>query len=139
MEKGITSVWTSMGITSSPFVPAAERIRGRGGEDRRVPTRIGTGPLPTPEPPTAFAEVPERRRSSIYELGNFIDGKRSISDIRDAVRRSSAPCRCRRSSTTSIASPRPAQSRYARGTRRASAHCWPSSSPAAPAAHSAAR
>ena len=36
MEKGITSVWTSMGITSSPFVPAAERIRGRGGEDRRV-------------------------------------------------------------------------------------------------------
>ena len=35
MEKGITSVWTSMGITSSPFVPAAERIRGRGGEDRR--------------------------------------------------------------------------------------------------------
>ena len=39
MEKGITSVWTSIGITSSPFVPAAERIRGRGGDDRRVPTR----------------------------------------------------------------------------------------------------
>ena len=37
MEKGITSVWTSMGITSSPFVPAAERLRGRVGEDRRVP------------------------------------------------------------------------------------------------------
>ena len=31
MEKGITSVWTSMGITSAPFVPPAERIRGRGG------------------------------------------------------------------------------------------------------------
>ena len=84
MEKGITSVWTSMGITSSPFVPAAERIRGRGGEDRRVVTRVGTGPLPTPEPPTAMLKFPNVD-VVIYELGNFIDGKRSISDIRDAV------------------------------------------------------
>jgi len=84
MEKSITSVWTSMGITSSPFVPAAERIRGRGGEDRRIVTRVGTGPLPTPEPPTALLKFPNVD-VVIYELGNFIDGKRSISDIRDAV------------------------------------------------------
>ena len=84
MEKGITSVWTSMGITSAPYVPPAERIRGRGGEDRRVPTRTGTGPLPTPEPPTAFLKFPNVN-DVIYELGNFIDGKRSISDIRDAL------------------------------------------------------
>ena len=84
MEKGITSVWTSMGITSSPFVPAAERIRGRGGEDRRVVTRVRTGSLPTPEPPTAMLKFPNVD-VVIYELGNFIDGKRSISDIRDAV------------------------------------------------------
>jgi hypothetical protein len=84
MEKGITSVWTSMGITSSPFVPAAERIRGRGGEDRRIATRLGTGPLPTPEPPTAMLKF-QNVGLIIYELGNFIDGKRSISDIRDAV------------------------------------------------------
>jgi hypothetical protein len=84
MEKSITSVWTSMGITSSPFVPAAERIRGRGGEDRRVVTRVGTGPLPTPEPPTALLKFPNVD-VVIYELGNFIDGTRSISDIRDAV------------------------------------------------------
>jgi hypothetical protein len=84
MEKGITSVWTSMGITSSPFVPAAERIRGRGGDDRRVPARIGTAPLPRPEPPTAFLKLPNVD-TAIAELGNFIDGKRTISDIRDAV------------------------------------------------------
>jgi hypothetical protein len=84
MEKGITSVWTSIGITSSPFVPAAERIRGRGGEDRRIVTRVGAGPLPTPEPPTALLKFPNVD-VVIYELGNFIDGKRSISDIRDAV------------------------------------------------------
>ena len=84
MEKGITSVWTSMGITSSPFVPAAERIRGRGGEDRRVPSRLRDGPLPTPDPPTAMLKFPNVD-VIVYELGNFIDGKRSISDIRDAV------------------------------------------------------
>jgi hypothetical protein len=84
MEKGITSVWTSMGITSSPFVPAAERIRGRGGEDRRIVTRVGNGPLPRPEPPTALLKFPNVD-VVIDELGNFIDGKRSISDIRDAV------------------------------------------------------
>jgi hypothetical protein len=84
MEKGITSVWTSMGITNAPFVPAAERIRGRGGEDRRVPSRVRDGPLPTPEPPTAMLKFPNVA-DVVYELGNFIDGKRSISDIRDAV------------------------------------------------------
>src|SRR4029453_15642474 len=84
MEKGITSVWTSMGITSSPFVPAAERIRGRGGEDRRIVTRVGTGPLPTPEPPTAMLKF-SNVDVVIYELGNFIDGKRSFGDIGEAV------------------------------------------------------
>ncbi len=84
MEKGITSVWTSMGITSSPFVPAAERIRGRGGDDRRVPTRTGTGPLSRPEPPTAFLKL-ANVDVVIDELGNFIDDRRTISDIRDAV------------------------------------------------------
>ena len=84
MENGITSVWTSMGISSSPFVPAAERIRGRGGEDRRVPSRLRDGPLPTPDPPTAMLKFPNVD-VIVYELGNFIDGKRSISDIRDAV------------------------------------------------------
>ena len=84
MEKGITSVWTSMGITSSPFVPAAERIRGRGGEDRRVPSRPGSGPIQLLAAPTAFLTYDEVGEI-LYELTNFIDGKRSISDIRDAV------------------------------------------------------
>jgi hypothetical protein len=83
MEKGITSVWRSIGITSSPFVPAAERIRGRGGEDRRIPSRR-PGPVAPVEPPTAFLKFPDPSLI-LYELGNFIDGKRSISDIRDAV------------------------------------------------------
>ena len=84
MEKGITSVWTSMGITSSPFVPAAERLRGRSGEDRRVPSRA-TSPVTTRvELPAALARHPSAAEVS-YELTNFIDGKRSISDIRDAV------------------------------------------------------
>jgi len=81
MEKGITSVWTSMGITSSPFVPPAERIRGRGGDDRRVPSRTAgaTG--------SAEASVLKVANSQevAYEIVNFIDGKRTISDIRDAV------------------------------------------------------
>jgi hypothetical protein len=84
MEKGITSVWTSMGITSSPFVPAAERIRGRGGEDRRIPSRVGArGPRPI-DVPTAFLKFPNVDDVQ-YELSNFVDGRRSISDIRDAV------------------------------------------------------
>jgi hypothetical protein len=90
MEKGITSVWTSMGITSSPFVPAAERIRGRGGEDRRIVLRTGTGPLPRPEPPTALLKF-TNVDVVIDELGNFVDGRRSISDIRDAVSAEFAP------------------------------------------------
>ena len=84
MEKGITSVWTSMGITSAPFVPPAERIRGRGGEDRRVPTRRSSGPIAPVEPPTAFLRF-DHPDLILYELGNFVDGARSVSDIRDAV------------------------------------------------------
>jgi hypothetical protein len=84
MEKGITSVWTSIGITGSPFVPAAERIRGRGGEDRRIPSRASPGRPKPVEPPTAFLKF-NHPADIVYELGNFIDGRRSISDIRDAV------------------------------------------------------
>jgi hypothetical protein len=84
MEKGITSVWTSIGITSSTFVPAAERIRGRGGEDRRVPTRSGSGPVPTVDAPAAIAKL-ANAPTIVYEIGNLIDGRRSISDIRDLV------------------------------------------------------
>ena len=83
MEKGITSVWTSMGITSSPFVPAAERLRGRAGEDRRVPTRMAAA-LPDVEIPAALAKLPNAR-DIVYEMACLVDGKRSISDIRDAV------------------------------------------------------
>lgn len=84
MEKGIAGIWTSMGITSSPFVPPAERIRGRGGEDRRVPSKAQPEPIKPVEPPTAFLKF-DRPDMIVYELHNFIDGKRSISDIRDAV------------------------------------------------------
>jgi len=81
MEKGVASVWTSLGITSSPFVPPAERIRGRGGDDRRVPTRVAgaTG--------TADSAVLKLANHAdvAYEIVNFVDGKRTISDIRDAV------------------------------------------------------
>lgn len=84
MQKGITSLWTSMGITSSPFVPAAERIRGRGGEDLRVPVKAKPGGIAPLEPPTAFLKF-DNPGIILYELANFIDGKRSISDIRDAV------------------------------------------------------
>jgi hypothetical protein len=90
MENTITGVWSSMGITPSPFVPPAARTRGRGGEDRRVPTRLGTGPLPKPELPTAFLKF-ENVDTVVAELGNFVDGQRSISDIRDAVSAEFAP------------------------------------------------
>ena len=83
MERGITSVWTSMGITSSPYMPPAERRRGRAGEDRRVPSRTAA-PLPDVGPPAALAKLPQAR-DLMHEIVNFIDGKRSISDIRDAV------------------------------------------------------
>lgn len=84
MERGITSVWSSIGITSSPFVPAAERLRGRGGEDRRVPTRTSTDRLRPIEPPMALLKFPNVA-DVLYELANLIDGKRSISDIRDVL------------------------------------------------------
>ena len=83
MAKGITSVWTSMGITSSPFVPAAARIRGRGGEDRRVVARTAA-PLGNLDPPGQLGAF-EHPDQVVYEMINFIDGTRSISDIRDAV------------------------------------------------------
>ncbi|HJU41280.1 MAG TPA: hypothetical protein VJ691_00640 [Vicinamibacterales bacterium] len=84
MEKGITSVWTSLGVTSSPFVPAAERLRGRAGEDRRVPARLPPATPLAAELPPALAKHPNAELIA-YELNNFIDGARSISDIRDAV------------------------------------------------------
>jgi len=81
MEKGVSSVWTSLGITSSPFVPPAERIRGRGGDDRRVPTR-GAGA--TARADSASLRVANHAEVA-YEIVNFIDGQRTVSDIRDAV------------------------------------------------------
>ena len=84
MEKGITAIWTSIGITSSPFVPAAERLRGRGGEDRRVPAKTGTERLRPIEPAAGMLKY-ENLAAILYELGNLVDGKRSISDIRDVV------------------------------------------------------
>ena len=85
MQKGITSVWTSMGITSSPFVPAAERLRGRAGEDRRVPTRTNA-PLGEPDVNlvTALRKLPNWRDVT-YELVSVVDGRRTLSDIRDLV------------------------------------------------------
>jgi hypothetical protein len=90
MEQGITGVWASIGITPSPFVPPAQRIRGRGGEDKRVPARIVRGVMPKVELPTAFLRF-ENVDAVVYELGNFVDGNRSISDIRDAVSSEFAP------------------------------------------------
>lgn len=81
MEKGITSLWTSIGITSSPYVPPAERIRGRGGDDRRVPSRVA-GANGTAD--TAVLKLANHADVG-YEIVNFIDGKRTVSDIRDAV------------------------------------------------------
>lgn len=81
MERGVASVWTSLGITSSPFVPPAQRIRGRGGDDRRVPSRtaIVTGTADFSVLKVANAQ------DVAYEIGNLVDGKRTFSDIRDAV------------------------------------------------------
>lgn len=84
MEKGITSVWTSMGITSSPFVPAAERLRGRAGEDRRIPVRSNTTRPPDTALSAAMARLPNSRDVT-YEFVNLVDGKRTLSDIRDLV------------------------------------------------------
>jgi len=84
MEKGITSLWTSIGITSSPFVPAAERLRGRAGEDRRVVTRSNAAPITGIETAPALARLPNVGDIT-YELISLIDGKRSISDIRDLL------------------------------------------------------
>jgi hypothetical protein len=81
MEKAITSLWTSIGITSSPYVPPAERIRGRGGDDRRVPFRVA-GARGTAD--TTVLKLANHADVG-YEIVNFIDGKRTISDIRDAV------------------------------------------------------
>ena len=84
MEKGITSVWTSMAITSSPFVPTAERLRGRAGEDRRVPLRLAS-PAPIPDLDfSLFAKLPNRQ-AILEELASLADGSRSLSDIRDLL------------------------------------------------------
>lgn len=84
MEQGITSVWTSLGITRSPFVPPAERLRGRAGEDRRVPVRTKVAFTPDLSPAGLLAKIPNARDVA-YELASIVDGKRSISDIRDLV------------------------------------------------------
>ncbi len=97
MEKNITGVWSSLGMSGAPFTPTAQRIRGRGGEDRRVPTRAKEikGPLDPGNDWVVEKAGPAIRQLAIlkvrnssdvtYEIVNFVDGKRSISDIRDAV------------------------------------------------------
>ncbi len=84
MERGITSVWTSLGITSSPFVPAALRLRGRAGEDRRVPSRAAVATVPAIDALAPLAKLPSAADIT-YELTCLIDGTRSISDIRDLL------------------------------------------------------
>ncbi len=97
MEKGVTGAWSTFALTSAPFIPTAQKIRGRGGEDRRVPTRSAAvkGPL---DPDNDWvrekagaaagqlAILKVRNSADVaYEIVNFIDGTRTISDIRDAV------------------------------------------------------
>lgn len=84
METRITSVWTSLGITSSPFVPASERLRGRAGDDRRVPSRNALLVDAHVMPPRVIAEMPNAHLIT-SEIFLLVDGKRSISDIRDVV------------------------------------------------------
>ena len=45
MEKGITSVWTSIGITSSPFVPPLTACAGGPAKIDSIPART-TAPMP---------------------------------------------------------------------------------------------
>ena len=84
MERGITSVWTSLGITSSPFVPTAQRLRGRAGEDRRVPSRAAVATVAAIDAVAPLAKLPNAADIT-YELACLIDGTRSISDIRDVL------------------------------------------------------
>ena len=84
MERGITSVWTSLGITSSAFVPTAQRLRGRAGEDRRVPSRAAVATVPATDALAPLAKLPGAADIT-YELTCLIDGTRSISDIRDLL------------------------------------------------------
>lgn len=97
MENGITGTWASLGMSGAPFTPTAQRIRGRGGEDRRVPTRSKDikGPLDPDNDWVAEKAGAAARQLALrklrnsgdvaYEIVNFVDGVRSISDIRDAV------------------------------------------------------
>jgi len=62
-------------------VPPAERIRGRGGDDRRVPARVA-GAANTAD--SAVLKL-ANHADVAYEIVNFIDGQRTVSDIRDAV------------------------------------------------------
>lgn len=84
MERGVTSLWSSLGITGSPFVPPAERIRGRGGDDQRVPSRASAGAPPSVALPGGLGWLPHPEDAA-REMTNFVDGRRTISDIRDAV------------------------------------------------------
>jgi hypothetical protein len=90
-------LWRSFGLTNEPIQPSSSRRRGRGeGEDPRVPVRVASvkGPL---GPGTdwvrekagdaagnlTIAKAPYPDLA--YEVVNFIDGVRTVSDIRDAV------------------------------------------------------
>ena len=107
MEKGITSVWTSMGITSSPFVPAAERIRGRGGEDRRVPVADRRHFQLLTYPASSESSTMPATSSTRSATSSTASGRSATFATR--CRPSSAACRCRRWSTTSSVLPKPAR------------------------------
>jgi aminopeptidase YwaD len=96
-EANVGAIWKSIGLTSEPIVPSAERRRGRGeGEDARVPSRVRTikGPLGPSDPwvqdkaggaarTLAIARLPYPDLT--FEVVNFIDARRTVSEIRDAV------------------------------------------------------
>jgi hypothetical protein len=93
----IAALWKTIGITDEPIVPSSERRRGRGeGEDTRVPARARDvkGPLGPGDPWVQEKAGDAARALAInrspypdvtFEIVNFIDGTRTISDIRDAV------------------------------------------------------
>jgi hypothetical protein len=93
----VAAIWKTLNITEEPMLSGADRRRGRGeGEDRRVPSRVPNikGPL-GPDDPWVQEKAGEAARALAinritypdltFEIVNFIDGTRTVSEIRDAV------------------------------------------------------
>ena len=110
MEKGITSVWTSIGITSSPFVPAcraAARTRWRRPPRARARRRHAAAPLTSP---AAFAIVRRTLATSSTSWATSSMASDRSATFATRCRRSLAACRCRRSWSISSDSPWQARS-----------------------------